>query len=470
VYFQHAASGTNLVFDDPNLISASGLEPVMRLAGRAGLGRLSREHVAVTGPLGANTPLKVECLVAGMLLGADSIEDMNRLRDGALTSVIGQVRAPSTLGSFLRAFDFGNVRQLQALHRRLLAGLARQAPLLPGAQTLAFLDTDASQFRVYGPAKQGAGFGTTKIQGKVVAIRGLNVLASTLSTPLAAPLVTGTRLRGGTANCTRGAASFLREQISTAREAGATGQLIARMDSSYYNGPVITACRDGGARFSVTMRMDPKVRRHIGTIAEDAWTPVRYPNAIWDEDEKAWISDAEVAETGYTAFTSARAHTVTARMIVRRVKRLSPQQAQQPLPGMPDEVTYRYHPVFTDSPYAMLQAEACHRDHAIIEPVFSDLADGPLAHMPSGDFSANAAWATLAAITQNLLRAAGSLASLFYAKARGATVREDLIKVPARLARTGRGRLTLHAPQHWHAEAACLALHAAARAPAPAPA
>ena len=121
MYFQHAASGTNLVFDDPNLISASGLEPVMRLAGRAGLGRLAREHVAVTGPLGANTPLKVECLVAGMLLGADSIEDMNRLRDGALTSVIGQVRAPSTLGSFLRAFDFGNVRQLQALHRRLLA-------------------------------------------------------------------------------------------------------------------------------------------------------------------------------------------------------------------------------------------------------------------------------------------------------------------------------------------------------------
>ena len=160
MYFQHAASGTNLVFDDPNLISASGLEPVMRLAGRAGLGRLAREHVAVTGPLGANTPLKVECLVAGMLLGADSIEDMNRLRDGALTSVIGQVRAPSTLGSFLRAFNFGNVRQLQALHRRLLAGLARQAPLLPGAQTLAFLDTDASQFRVYGPAKQGAGFGT----------------------------------------------------------------------------------------------------------------------------------------------------------------------------------------------------------------------------------------------------------------------------------------------------------------------
>ena len=299
-----------------------------------------------------------------------------------------------------------------------------------------------------------------------MAIRGLNVLASTLPTPLAAPLVTGTRLRGGTANCTRGAASFLREQIGTAREAGATGQLIARMDSSYYNGPVITACRASGARFSVTMRMDPKVRRHIAAIAEDAWTPVRYPNAIWDEEEKAWISDAEVAETGYTAFTSARAHTVTARMIVRRVKRLSPQQAQQPLPGMPDELTYRYHAVFTDSRFSMLQAEACHRDHAIIEPVFSDLAGGPLAHMPSGDFSANAAWVTLAAITQNLLRAAGSLASLFYARARGATIREDLVKVPARLARTGRGRLTLHAPQHWHAEAACLALHAAARAPA----
>ncbi len=368
MYFQHAASGTGLVFDDPNLISASGLEPVMRLAGRAGLGRLAREHLAAAGPPGASTPLKAECLVAGMLLGADSIEDLNRLRDGALTSVIGQVRAPSTLGSFLRAVGFGNVRQLPAVHPRLPAGLARQAPLLPGAQTLAFLDTGASQFRVYGPARQGAGFGTTKIQGKVVAIRGLNVLAAALSTPLAAPLAADTRLRGGTANCTRGAASFLREQIGTAR------------------------------------------------------------------------------------------------MIVRRVKRLSPQQAQQPLPGMPDEVTYRYHAVFTDSPYAMLQADACHRGHAIIEPVFSGLAGGPLAHMPSGDFSASAAWATLTAITQNLLRAAGSLASFFYARARGATIREDLIKVPVRLARTGRGRLTLHAPQHWHAEAACLALHAA-RAP-----
>ncbi len=133
-------------------------------------------------PVAEFEQLALDPLVSpAMLLGADSIEDMNRLRDGALTSVIGQVRAPSTLGSFLRAFDFGNVRQLQAVHRRLLAGLARHAPLLPGAQTLAFLDIDASQFRVDGPAKQGAGFGTTKIQGKVVAIRGLNVLASALS-------------------------------------------------------------------------------------------------------------------------------------------------------------------------------------------------------------------------------------------------------------------------------------------------
>ncbi len=186
------------------------------------------------------------------------------------------------------------------------------------------------------------------------------MLASALSTRTGAPLMSGVRLRGGSANDTRGAASFLREQIGTARDAGVTGDLIARMDSSYYNGKAIKACRDLGGCFSVTMRMDPKVRRRIAGIPADAWVTIRYPHAIWDDEEKAWISDAEVAETGYTAFTSDAARTITARMIVRRVRRLNPKagQGQEMLPGMPDEITYRYHPVFTGNPHPMLDAEA----------------------------------------------------------------------------------------------------------------
>ncbi len=159
-----------------------------------------------------------------------------------------------------------------------------------------------------------------------------------------------------------------------------------------------------------------------------------------------WVSDAEVAETRYIAFTSRKGQAVTARLIVRRVKRLNEQAGR----GQ-DELfaSWRYYPTFTDSPYAMLQAEEQHRDHAVPEQVNADLIDGPLAHMPSGSFAANAAWLTLAALTHNLLRATGCLASAFHAKARGATLRRQLIAVPARIARHGRGQVIFHLPEHW---------------------
>ena len=422
----HSLAKIHATFDDPNLVSRAGLVPVMALAQRAGLAALAGEHVRVARRGGVNPQVKVPGIVAGMIGGADSIDDLDLLRHGAMPALFGGIRAPSTLGSFLRSFAWGNVLQLEKVSRLLLGELARRAPLLPGKDVLVYLDIDACQRRVYGVTKQGAAFGATKIQGKVVTVRGLNLLASSLSTRTGAPLMSGVRLRGGSANDTRGAASFLREQIGTARDAGVTGNLIARMDSSYYNGKAIKACRDLGACFSVTMRHDPKMRRRIAEIPDGEWVTIRYPRAIWDEDEKAWISNAEVAETSYTAFTSHKAHTVTARMIVRRVRRLSPRasQGQEVLPGMPDEVTYRYHAIFTDNPHPTLDAEAEHRDHAICEQGFADIIDGPLAHLPSADFSASAAWAVLAAISQNILRAAGALASLFHAKPRGAPPRQ----------------------------------------------
>jgi hypothetical protein len=163
-----------------------------------------------------NPHVKVPCLVAGMIAGADSIDDMGLLRHGAMPALFGGVRAPSTLGSFLRSFTWGNVLQLGKVHRLVLAELARRAPLLPGAGVLAFAAAGSQQKRVYGHAKQGAAFGFTKIQGKGLLVRGLNVLAASICTPLAAPVIAGTRLRGGSASSARGAASMITEAVSTA--------------------------------------------------------------------------------------------------------------------------------------------------------------------------------------------------------------------------------------------------------------
>jgi Transposase DDE domain group 1 len=443
----HELAKISATFDDPHLVSRAGLVPVMALAQRAGLDDLAAEHVRIGRACGVNAQVKIGCLVAGMIAGADSIDDMDVLRHGAMPALFGGVRAPSTLGSFLRSFTWGNVLQLQKVHRRVLAALARCAPLLPGADVLAFVDIDSQQKRVYGHAKQGAAFGFTKIQGKGLLVRGLNVLAASVCTPLAAPVIAATRLRGGNAASARGAASMVTEAVTTARAAGCAGTIVVRMDSAFYGAPACSAARGARACFSVTVRMDPKIRAAIAGIADDAWTPIRYPRAIWDDQLGCWVSDAQLAEVTYTAFTSRKGQAITARLLVRRVKDLNPKAAS----GQDELFTaWRYHAVFTDSPFTMTQAEEHHRGHAQAEQIFADWTDGPLAHLPSGSFPANAAWLALAAISCNLLRAAACLASLACAKARGATVRRELIDVAARIARHGRGRITLHLPEGWH--------------------
>src|SRR6516165_8641518 len=338
----------------------------MALAQRAGLADLADEHVRIGRRCGVDAQVKVACVVAGMIGGADSIDDLGVLRHGAMPALFGGVRAPSTLGSFLRAFTWGNVLQLGKVNRLLLAELARRTPLLPGKDTLAFVDIDSQQKRVYGRKKQGAAFGHTKIQGKSLLVRGLNALAATISTPLGAPVIAATRLRGGNAASSRGAASFAGEAVRTARATGCTGIVVVRADSSFCSAVFAWAVRAAGAFFSVTVQMNPHVAAAIATIGEDAWTPIRYPRAIWDDQLGCWVSDAEVAETEYTAFTSKKGQAITARLIVRRVKDLNRQAA----PGQ-------------DELFSLIQAEAQHRDHAQVEQVFADLADGPLAHLPS---------------------------------------------------------------------------------------
>ena len=397
-----------------------------------------------------------------MAAGADSIDDMDLLRHGAMSTLFGGVRAPSTLGSHLRCYTWGNVSQLEKAGREFLVKLAGGAPLLPGAGTLAFIDIDSMQKRVYGHKKQGARFGHTKIQGKSLLVRGLNALAATISTPLSAPVIATTRLRGGNAASARGAASLAAQAIGTARECGCTGMIVVRMDSAFYNAAVTSAIRRAGARFSVTVPMNASIRAAIAAIGEDAWTPIRYPRAIWDDQLRCWVSDAQVAETEYTAFTSKKGQAVTARLIVRRVRDLNKQAADGQDELFP---VWRYHAVFTDSPFELIQAEGQHRDHAIVEQFFADVTSGPLAHLPSGVFAANAAWLSIAAMAHNLLRAAGALASLPFAKARAATIRRDLIAVAARTARHGRGHLTLHLPEGWHREHEWMTLFTAACGP-----
>ena len=458
----HDLAKIHATFDDPNLVSRAGLVPVMALAQGAGLGDLVAEHVRIARPCGVNPQVKVPAIVAGMIGGADSIDDLGLLRHGAMGALFGGVRAPSTLGSFLRSFTWGNVLQLGKVSRVVLGELARRAPVLPGKDVLAFVDIDSQQKRVYGHKKQGAGFGHTKIGGRSLLVRGLNALVATISTPLGAPVVAATRLRGGSAASSRGAASFATEAVHTARATGCTGTLVVRMDSAFYSAAACGAVCAAGAFFSVTAQMNPHVAAAVAGIPAGAWIPVQYPRAIWDDQLRAWVSDAEVAEVPYTAFSSKKSGAITARLIVRRVKDLNRQAA-----AGQDELfdVWRYHAVFTDSPFVMLQAEAQHRDHAIVEQVLADWTSGPLAHLPSGSFPANAAWLTLAAISHNLLRAAGALASLACAKARGATLRRDLIDVAARTARHGRGHITVHLPQGWHRGAEWMNMFEAATGP-----
>ena len=278
--------------------------------------------------------------------------------------------------------------QLEKADRELLARLSREAPLLPGAEVLAFVDIDSTQKRVYGHQKQGARFGHTKIQGKSLLVNGLNALIAAVSTPLAAPAA-ATRPRGGNAPSSRSAAGLAAQAIGTARDCGATGTIVVRMDSAYYAAAVIAAVRRNGARSSVTAPVKAAIRAAIAAIPENAWTAIDYPQAVWDDQLGCRVSDAEVAETPYTAFTS------------KKKARRSPPAHRPPRPRQRESRTGPGRAV----PRLALPRRLHRlpvRDHSrprsstattpIVEQVFADLNDGPLAHLPSGRFNANAAW------------------------------------------------------------------------------
>lgn len=438
------------MFDDQTLVSFAGLVPVMALAERAGLSELIEQRVEIKASrvrsAGVNPAGKLTSIVAGMAAGADCIDEVDVIRAGGMGRLFSEVYACATVGQLLREFTHGHGLQLASVARAHLVNLVQHSNLLPGIGQRVFVDIDSLLRPVYGHQKQGASYGHTKIAGKQVLRKGLSPLATTISTEQGAPVIAGLRLRAGRANSGRGAASMVRDAIGVADAAGAVGQILVRGDSAYGNSAVVGVCVKAGARFSVVLVKDPAVSRAIASIGEDAWTPVHYPGAVFDPDTGRLISDAEVAEVPFTAFASTKAP-VTARLIVRRVRDANPEHVHVNAQGELFPV-WRYHPFFTDNDEPVAAADITHRRHAIIETVFADLIDGPLAHMPSGHFAANTAWAICAAITHNLLRAAGTLASHRHAVARGATVRRHLITVPARIARPQRRRV-LHLPAHW---------------------
>jgi hypothetical protein len=444
------------VFDDPNLVSAAGLVPALRLAESAGLPGLLDGQLSVRSP---NAAVKTTSVVGGMLAGADSIDDLGLLRHGGLHRLFDGVRAPSTLGTFLRSFTHGHVQQLDAVSGRLLAGLAGRVPgLLAGSDTaggMAFIDVDDTVREVHGYAKQAAAYGYSRV-------RGLNVQLATVCTPVAAPVIARARLRRGNTASAAGAGRLLAQAIGTARDAGVSGPVLCRADSAYYGWAFVGTAIRHGTWFSVTARMDPKVKAAIAGIADAAWETIRYPEAVYDEAEGRWVSDAEVTEVPFVAFTGRRkAEHVTCRLVVRRVKRLQPLAGDGSAQG---ELfaTHRHHAFITNSTLTAVEADAHHRDHAIVEQVIAELKDGPLAHLPSGSYAANAAWVSCAVIAFNIARATAVAARM--AKTRWASLRAKIINVPARIAVTGR-RLVLHLPTHWPWAEGWTALHATATGP-----
>ena len=394
-------------FSEANLVPNAGLLPAAVLAQRVGLGDLvdRRLRLAVEG---ANSSAKALTVIGSILAGGDSIDD---------------TRAPSTVGSWLRAHKWSNVRELDAVSRELLARLwaAGAGPAdLSGPLTI---DVDSSIVPVYGRGKQGAAFGYSKVRG----------YHPQFATCAQTGMVLFSRLRGGSAGAARGAKSFLTETVSRVRGSGATGQLTVRADSAFYSRVVLGTAVQLGVEFSVTTRQDTKIRAAIDAIEEAAWAPIPY----WLSSPE--VSGADVAETSYTAFTGKDA--ISVRLVVRRVR---------PTPGSQLALftTWDYHAFVTNRPGDVLEVEADHRRHAVVEQRIAELKSAGLAHLPSGKFMANAAWLALAVMSHNLARAVGRLAGEDMEKVTAATLQRRVFTVPGRLVTSGRRR-HLRLPASW---------------------
>ncbi len=404
--------GVQVKFDDERVVSDAGIALAATLAARLGIEDLAQRCVRLRPdrPGAAGAGRKVMSLIFAMALGADSVDDCDVLRSGRTRRLLGGwVPAPSTLGTFLRAFTFGHVRQLdrvlaEALTRAWKAGAG------PGEQRL-LIDVDSFVGEVHGHEKQGAAFGYTRKRGYHP------ILASRAETGEILHL----RLRKGSANTQRGILRFCDELIARVARAGATGPKLLRADSGFWNTKLFARLERAGWAYSIGVRMTGPLREIVERIDEQAWTAIEdYPDT----------GEAQIAET----LLGAR------RLIVRRVRTLGAQDELFP--------TWRHFPFATNrsEPIALVEAE--HRAHAVVELVIRDLKDQALAHFPSGQFGANGAWTVIAALAHNLLRWTGVLGLGAKTVRAARTLRRRLLAMPGRLT-THAGRFTLHLPARW---------------------
>lgn len=400
-----------VVFDDERAVANAGVMLPALLAGRLGLEALVEECVDLGDRPGAANPgRKVMTLCSAMALGADCIDDCDVLRSGQTGAVLGhRVAAPSTLGTFLRAFTFGHVRQLDkvlglALQRAWAAGAG------PGDQRLV-IDVDSFVGEVHGYKKQGAAYGYTRKLG----------YHPLLATRADTGEVLHIRMRKGSANTSRGMLRFCDELIARIDRCGANGPKLLRADSGFWAKATFDRLHLAGWQFSIGVRMQAHVRAAVEAIDEEAWVTLEdYPET----------SIAQIAETRIGEH----------RMIVRRVRTLSQQGELLP--------TWEHYPFATNRLDELAIIEAEHRQHAVVELAIRDLKDQALAHFPSGKYNANAAWTVIAAIAHNLLRWTQKIALPGTTTRTARTLRRRLLSIPGRLARSGR-RTLLRMPARW---------------------
>ena len=404
-------------FDDPNLVANAGLILVATLCARLGLEVLIDQTVQLSGRVGGAQPgRKVLTLIHSMVAGGSHIDHADMLRAGATQAVLGfRVMAPSTLGTFLRAFTFGHIRQLD----KVLAETTRRAWAAgagPGADRLV-IDIDSTITEVHGHAKQGAGYGYTRRLG----------YHPLLATRADTGEVLHARMRKGSANTQRGAKRFVEELVARVRRAGATGPLVLRADSGFWSAKTITALGRLNVRYSITITQNHGVKAAIAAIPEDVWVNIDYPTG----------GVAQVAETTYKDY----------RVVVRRTRLTDTAQARL----WPD---WRHHAFITDVGDDPVSADLFHRHHAVVELNIRDLKEGAgLEHVPSGQFLANAAWLICTVLAHNLIRWTATLGHLEPDDGPGRlvvarTIRTRYLALPARLVNRA-GRPTLRFPTAW---------------------
>jgi hypothetical protein len=402
----------DIALDDPRAVAHAGLLLPATLAERLGIEQATDQLVDLGDRPGAAQPgRKLLTLVHALVAGGECIDDVELLRCGSTASVLGhRVMAASTVGTWLRAFTFGHVRQLDKVTGEILSR-AWAAGAGPGDGPLT-VDVDSTICEVHGDHKQGAGYGYTHRLG----------YHPLLATHAGSGEVLHTRLRKGAANTARGILRFVDELIARLRRAGASGELTLRMDSGFWSAKLLRALRRHEVRYSITVRQTKTVRAAIATIPEHVWVQIAYqPDGV-----------AQVAETPYRGD----------RLIVRRVRNQG-DQAQL-------FATWRYHAFVTNRVGTMLELDADHRRHAVCELAIRDLKAGAgLAHLPSGHFNANAAWLLAATLAHNLIRWIATLGlSVGDQQTVAKTLRRTLLALPGRLTRSAR-QWTLHLPAGW---------------------